>query len=321
MRVLVTGGAGAIGSHLVEKLLERGDEVAVLDSFHDFYPRERKEANLCAAREHAGFAGLYEDDIRDVDRVRSAFAEFAPESVYHLAARAGGRPSVEEPFDYADVNLRGTAAVATEAAAAGVKRFVFASSSTVYGENAELPWQEDGDTSSQLSPYGASKRGGELFCQSIQRSTGMPVTCLRFFSVYGPRQRPDLVIAKFARLMLDGEKLPILGDGKQERDLTYIDDIIDGTVRAHDAAGGFQVYNLGRGQPARLDRVIELLERELGARADRQQLPAHAADIPRTSASIARARSDLGYDPRVDLEEGIRRTAAWVREERQCASS
>ena len=321
MRVLVTGGAGAIGSHLVEKLLARGDEVAVFDSFHDFYPRERKEANLRAAREHAGFAGLYEGDIRDVARVRSAFAELAPESVYHLAARAGVRPSVEEPLDYADVNLRGTAVVATEAAAAGVKRFVFASSSTVYGENAELPWQEDGDTSSQLSPYGASKRGGELFCHSIQRSTGMPVTCLRFFSVYGPRQRPDLVIAKFARLMLDGEKLPILGDGKQERDLTYIDDIVDGTVRAHDAAGGFQIYNLGRGQPARLDRVIELLERELGARAERQQLPAHAADILRTSASIARARSELGYDPRIDLEEGIRRTAAWVQEERPCASS
>jgi UDP-glucuronate 4-epimerase len=321
MRVLVTGGAGAIGSHLVEKCLARGDEVAVIDSFHDFYPRERKEANLRAARAHAAFLGLYEGDIRDVDRVRSVFAELAPESVYHLAARAGVRPSVEEPLDYADVNLRGTAVVATEAAAAGVKRFVFASSSTVYGENAELPWHEDGDTSSQLSPYGASKRGGELFCHSIQRSTGMPVTCLRFFSVYGPRQRPDLVIAKFARLMLDGAKLPILGDGKQERDLTYIDDIVDGTVRAHDAAAGFQIYNLGRGQPARLDRVIELLERELGARADRQQLPAHAADILRTSASIARARSELGYDPRVDLEEGIRRTAAWVQEERRCVSS
>lgn len=321
MRVLVTGGAGAIGSHLVEKCLARGDEVAVIDSFHDFYPRERKEANLRAARAQAAFLGLYEGDIRDVDRVRSVFAELAPESVYHLAARAGVRPSVEEPLDYADVNLRGTAVVATEAAAAGVKRFVFASSSTVYGENAELPWHEDGDTSSQLSPYGASKRGGELFCHSIQRSTGMPVTCLRFFSVYGPRQRPDLVIAKFARLMLDGAKLPILGDGKQERDLTYIDDIVDGTVRAHDAAGGFQIYNLGRGQPVRLDRVIELLERELGARADRQHLPVHAADILRTSASIERARSELGYDPRVDLEEGIRRTAAWVLEERRCVSS
>lgn len=321
MRVLVTGGAGAIGSHLVERLLERGDEVAVLDSFHDFYPRECKEANLRAARAHAGFVGLYERDIRDRDAVRDALAEVGAESVFHLAARAGVRPSVEEPLDYADVNLRGTAVVVTEAAAAGVERFVFASSSTVYGENAALPWQEDGDTSSQLSPYGATKRGGELFCHSIQRSTGMPVTCLRFFSVYGPRQRPDLVIAKFSRMMLDGEKLPILGDGKQERDLTYVDDIVDGTLRAADAASGFRVYNLGRGRPARLDRVIELLESELGVRAVRNPLPPHAADILRTSASIERAREELGYEPRVGLEEGIRRTVEWIREDRGCASS
>lgn len=321
MKVLVTGGAGAIGSHLVEKLLERGDEVAVLDSFHDFYPRARKEANLRAAREHAAFAGLYERDIRDRDGVRAALAEFAPESIFHLAARAGVRPSVVEPLDYADVNLMGTAVVVSEAAAAGVQRFVFASSSTVYGENAELPWEEDGDTSSQLSPYGATKRGGELFCHSMHRSTGMPVTCLRFFSVYGPRQRPDLVIAKFASMMLDGERLPILGDGKQERDLTYVDDIIDGTLRAHDAASGFQVYNLGRGRPARLDRVIELLESELGIRADREYLPVHAADISCTSASIARAREKLGYEPGIEPEEGIRRTVEWIREERECASS
>jgi UDP-glucuronate 4-epimerase len=321
MRALVTGGAGAIGSHLVESLLARGDEVAVLDSFHDFYPRARKEANLSAAREHAGFAGLYERDIRDVETVRAALAEFRPESVYHLAARAGVRPSVEEPLDYADVNLRGTAVVATEAAAAGVRRFVFASSSTVYGENAELPWDENGDTSAQLSPYGATKRGGELFCHSIWRSTGMPITCLRFFSVYGPRQRPDLVIAKFAAMMLDGDKLPILGDGKQERDLTYVDDIVDGVLRACDRAEGFRIYNLGRGKPARLDRVIELLEQELGIRAVREQLPPHAADIARTSASIVRARGELGYDPGVEPEEGIHRTVAWIREERACASS
>jgi UDP-glucuronate 4-epimerase len=320
MKVLVTGGAGAIGSQLVDRLLERGDQVAVLDSFHEFYPRARKEENLRAARAHPGFAALYECDIRAADGVRAALAEFGPESVYHLAARAGVRPSVEEPLEYADVNLRGTAVVVTESAAAGVQRFVFASSSTVYGENAELPWQEDGDTSSQLSPYGASKRGGELFCHSIQRSTGMPVTCLRFFSVYGPRQRPDLVIAKFAQMMLDGEKLPILGDGTQERDLTYVDDIVDGIVRSHDQAAGFQVYNLGRGKPVRLDVVIELLERELGIRADRQQLPAHPADIPRTSASIDRARQRLGYDPRVEPEEGIQRTVAWIREKRECAS-
>lgn len=321
MRVLVTGGAGAIGSHLVENLLARGDEVAILDSFHEFYPRADKERNLTVAREQTGFAGVFEGDIRDADFVRDVFEGFEPESVVHLAARAGVRPSVEDPLDYADVNLRGTAVVATEAARRSVSRFVFASSSTVYGENAEMPWSEDGDTSSQISPYGASKRGGELFLYALWRSTQMPVSCLRFFSVYGPRQRPDLVMPKFTRLMLDGQKLPILGDGKQERDLTFVDDIIDGIVRAHDAASEFHVYNLGRGRPERLDRVIELLESELGIRADREHLPAHPADIPRTFASIDRARAELGYDPKVDVEEGVRRTVAWVREVRKCASS
>ncbi len=321
MRALVTGGAGAIGSHLVESLLARGDEVAVLDSFHDFYPRADKERNLAVARGHSGFAGVFEGDIRDADFVHDVFSDLQPESVFHLAARAGVRPSVEEPLEYADVNLRGTAIVATEAGALGVGRFVFASSSTVYGENADLPWTEDGDTSSQISPYGASKRGGELLLHALHRSTRMPTTCLRFFSVYGPRQRPDLVLPKFTRMMLDGQKLPILGDGKQERDLTFVDDVVDGIVRAHDTAREFHVYNLGRGRPERLDRVIELLERELGIRAERQQLPEHPADIPRTFASIERARAELGYDPKVDVEEGVRRTVAWVREVRECASS
>jgi len=315
VRILVTGGAGAIGSHLVEALLARGDEVAVLDSFHAFYPRACKERNLEPSRAHRLFAGLYEGDIRDEAFVRETLSRVEPESVFHLAARAGVRPSVEEPLDYADVNLRGTAVVSTLSAAAGVSRLIFASSSTVYGENAATPWSEDGDTSSQMSPYGATKRGGELFLYGLRRASDMAVTCLRFFSVYGPRQRPDLVLPIFTRLMLEGQKLPILGDGTQERDLTYVDDIVDGAIRAHDRAGDFQVYNLGRGRPARLDRVIELLESELGIAADRQYLPAHGADIPRTCASIERARTALGYSPDVDLEEGIHNTVAWIREQ------
>ena len=315
MRVLVTGGAGAIGSHLVEALLARGDEVAVLDSFHDFYPRAHKERNLESPRAHKLFAGLFEGDIRDEAFVGDTLSRVEPESVFHLAARAGVRPSVEAPLDYADVNLRGTAVVSTLSAAAGVSRFVFASSSTVYGENAALPWSEDGDTSSQLSPYGATKRGGELFLYGLRPSAEMAVTCLRFFSVYGPRQRPDLVIPIFTRRMIEGEKLPILGDGKQQRDLTYVDDVVDGTIRAHDRTKGFHVYNLGRGRPARLDRVIELLEHELGISAERQELPAHGADILCTCASIDRARDELGYSPDVDLEEGIHNTVAWIRDQ------
>jgi UDP-glucuronate 4-epimerase len=321
VRTLVTGGAGAIGSHLVDALLARGDEVAVLDSFHEFYSRACKDRNLLAAHAHEGFLGVYEGDIRDEAFVRATLDQVAPASVYHLAARAGVRPSVEEPLDYIDVNLRGTAIVATAAARAGVGRLVFASSSTVYAANAAVPWREDDDTSAQLSPYGASKRGGELLLHALHRSTGMPTTCLRFFSVYGPRQRPDLVLPKFARLVLDGKPIPILGDGTQERDLTFVDDVVDGIVRAHDRATAFHVYNLGRGQPVSLLRVIELLEQALGMKAEREWLPAHEADVARTGACVDRAREELGYDPSVDLPEGLRATVAWlVEEEKACAS-
>lgn len=320
MKLLVTGGAGFIGSHLVEACLERSHTVAVLDSFDPFYPRVRKQANLERARQHASFAGLYEADIRDAERMNALFEEFRPEAVVHLAARAGVRPSLEAPTEYCDVNLTGTAVLLQEAARTGVGRFIFASSSSVYGEQPRGPFLEEAEADRPLSPYGATKRAGELLCHAAHHTNGLAVTCLRIFTAYGPRQRPDLAIHKFARLMLEGRPLPVFGDGSAERDFTFVADLVEGILKALDRADAFHVYNLGRGKPVTVNEVISILERELGIFAKRETLPPQPGDAPRTWASIERARRELGYEPRVELEDGVRAFVAWLRGEGACAS-
>lgn len=321
MRVLVTGGAGFIGSHLTDALLARGDEVAVLDSFHPFYPRATKERNLAAALRHPGFLELHEGDVRDPKAVAQVLDRHPPDAIVHLAARAGVRPSVEAPDEYAAVNVTGTVVVLREAAAHGVRRVVFASSSSVYGEKPRGPFVEDMDVDHPISPYGASKRGAELAAYAMHRTTGLDVTCCRIFTAFGPRQRPDLAIHRFSRLMLAGEEIPVFGDGSVERDFTFVGDLVDGLIRALDRAGGFRVYNLGRGSPVTLNETIAVLERVLGVPARRETLPEQKGDVPRTWASIDRARVDLGYEPRTGLEEGIRAFAEWLREEERCGSS
>jgi UDP-glucuronate 4-epimerase len=320
VRVLVTGGAGAIGSVLVDALLARGDRVAVVDSFHDFYPRARKERNLAGARAHRGFAGLFEVDIRDAPRLGAVFAEVRPEGVVHLAARAGVRPSLLDPAGYCDFNLSGTAVVLGAAVEHGARRLVFASSSSVYGARPRGPFEEDSLADRPLSPYGATKRGGELLCHAVHHSSGLPVTCLRFFTVYGPRQRPDLAIQQFALLALAGKPIPVYGDGSAERDFTYVSDTVDGVMRALDRCEGYRIYNLGRGRPVALRDTIDALERALGVPIQREPLPEQAGDVPRTWASIERARRELGYEPRVDLEEGLHAFVRWLRQEGACAS-
>jgi UDP-glucuronate 4-epimerase len=294
MRVLVTGGAGFIGSHVVETVLARGDEVVVIDSFHDFYPREAKERNLARARAHPGFRALREADIRDAQAVRELFQAHAPEAVIHLAARAGVRPSIEAPDEYADVNVTGTAVLLREAAARGVSRVLFASSSSVYGERPRGAFVEDMDADHPISPYGAAKRG---------------------------RQRPDLAIHRFARRMIEGAEIPVFGDGSAERDFTFVGDLTDGIVRALDRSNGFHTYNLGRGEPVTVNETIATLERVLGMPARRKTLPPQQGDVPRTWASIERANRELGYEPRTALEDGIRRFVDWLREEGSCESS
>ncbi len=321
MRVLVTGGAGAIGSHVVDALLARSDEVGVLDSFHDFYPRGEKERNLARARESAGFARLWEIDVRDADGVAHCLQELRPDALIHLAARAGVRPSVLEPEEYMDVNVTGTATVLNAAVRAGVERLVFASSASVYGARPRGPFVEDDRADRPLSPYGASKRSGELLCHVFHSTSGLPITCLRFFTAYGPRQRPDLAIHKFARLALAGKPIPVFGDGSSERDFTFVSDLVDGILRALDRAEGFRIYNLGSGGAVTLNETIAALERALEIPVKRRVLPLQTGDLPRTWAAIELARAELGYEPRVDLAEGLRHFVRWLREEGGCASS
>lgn len=314
-RVLVTGGAGAIGSHVVDGLLARGDRVLVLDCFHDFYPRAIKERNLAAARSHTGFAGLVEADVRDAAAVEETIAGFRPEAIAHLAGRAGVRPSVADPVGYSDVNTRGTAAVFEAARKHGVARCVLASSSSVYGERERGPFDEDDRADRPLSPYGASKRGAELVAHSLWHAHGLPVACLRFFTCYGPRQRPDLAIHKWSRLALAGEPLPIYGDGSAERDFTFASDLVDGVIRALDRASAFHIYNIGRGEPVTMKQTLDALERALGVPLKRDYQEPQTGDMPRTWASIERARTELGYAPRVRLDAGIAAFVEWLRGE------
>lgn len=321
MKVIVTGGAGFIGSHLCERLLARGDEVLAIDSFDPFYDPAVKRRNLEAAQRSERFR-LVEADIRDRAGMEAgvrAAGWTAADAVVHLAARAGVRPSIHEPALYADVNLAGTASVLELARGMGVRGFVFGSSSSVYGNAEKVPFAEDEVEDRPVSPYAATKRAGELLCHTYTHLYGLAVVCLRFFTVYGPRQRPDLAIHKFARLMLEGCPIPVYGDGGMERDFTYVDDILQGVegaiAYALDHPGLFEVANLGESDTVSLARLVDLLSRALGIEPQIDRLPPQPGDVQRTYADISRARRLLGYAPTTRVEEGIPRFVAWLREE------
>jgi len=310
--ILVTGAAGFIGSHLCEALLERGDRVVGLDNFNDFYDPAIKRANLAGPLARPGFA-LVEGDIRDAAAVARVFREHAPTSVVHLAAMAGVRPSLQDPALYHDVNCTGTAVVLQAARAAGVGRFVFGSSSSVYGGNPKVPFHEDDDVSRPVSPYAATKRANELTCHTFHHLYGMDIACLRFFTVYGPRQRPEMAIHKFVRLTEAGQPLPLFGDGRSERDYTYVDDILDGVLKAHDQSRGFRIYNLGESRTISLRDLVAAIGRATGREPRVDWQPPQPGDVPRTYADVGRAKAELGYAPKVDLDEGLRRFVAWYR--------
>lgn len=312
-RALVTGAAGFIGSHLVEALLARGRKVVGLDSFDDFYDPRAKRRNLAACRQNSRFT-LVEGDIRDPEAVRKAGAG-GVDVIIHLAARAGVRPSIEQPLLYQDVNVNGTCVLLEAARRFGIKRFIFASSSSIYGNNPKVPFAENDNVDHPISPYAASKKAGELLCHTYHHLFGMDVTCLRFFTVYGPRQRPDLAIHKFARLIEQGKPIPMFGDGGMKRDFTYIDDIISGVVAAVDRCGGYHIYNLGNSSPVVLRDLIAAIEKALGKRAEVEELPPQPGDVERTFADISLARSDLGFEPHTPLEAGLAEFVAWMRAE------
>lgn len=308
--ILVTGAAGFIGSHACERLVGEGRRVVGVDNLCDFYPPAIKRRNLDHLRtlDRFEFVGA---DIRDARAMDAVFSRSMPRAVLHLAALVGVRPSLEAAPAYCSVNVEGTAVVLDAARRHGVERFLFASSSSVYGDNARVPFAEDDPVDSPVSPYAATKRAGELLCRTIAHLHGLSVACLRFFTVFGPRQRPDLAIAKFMRLMSRGEEIPVFGDGDTSRDYTYIDDIVDGLFAALGRDDPFRIYNLGGNRPIRLADLVATIERVTGLTARIRRLPAQPGDVTRTVADIGRAQRELGFAPRVGLEEGISRQWAW----------
>jgi UDP-glucuronate 4-epimerase len=313
-RYLVTGGAGFIGSNLVDRLLRDGHAVTVFDNFDPFYERERKLANLWHALQFERFRQI-EGDITDAKQVADVCEECQPDVIVHLAARAGVRPSIEDPVGYARVNIEGTLRLLEEARRLPNVRFVFASSSSVYGNRSDGPFRESDSVDDPISPYAATKKAGELLCYNYHHLYGLPVTCLRFFTAYGPRNRPDLAIAKFTRLIDRGEPIPVYGDGATRRDYTYIDDIVDGVVRAAARCRGYSIYNLGNAQPVELSRLIKVIGAALRRTPVIQRKPMQPGDVQQTFADVSLASRELGFAPTTSLEVGIERYIAWYRNE------
>src|SRR6184192_1586431 len=309
MRILVTGGAGFIGSHLVEKLLAAGDAVIILDDFNDFYDPQIKRANI------AGFGKdvtVWHVDLRDSVAVRSLFRSEKFDAIAHLAARAGVRPSIQQPQLYYDTNVIGTLHLLEAARVTGVERFIFASSSSVYGASKAIPFSEDQHLTQTLSPYGATKIAGEFLCSTYSHLYQIRVVALRYFTVYGPRQRPDLAIHQFTRRIYAGQAIDQFGDGSTRRDYTYIGDVIQGTMAALKYDGPrFDIFNLGESETIQLKELILAIENALGKKAKVNRLPEQPGDMPLTCADISKARKLLGYNPTTKFSKGLPRFVDW----------
>ena len=314
MNFLITGGAGFIGSHVGERLLRDGHAVWAFDDLNDFYDPQFKRRNLRELQTLARPFECHYGDITDRDALEELFHEVRFDQVIHLAARAGVRPSLRDPALYVQVNVEGTVNVLEAARLHGVKKIIMASSSSVYGLNSKTPFTESDPVVSAMSPYAASKLACESLGHVWHHLYGMDVALLRFFTVYGPRQRPDLAIYKFARLILAGKPIPVFGDGGAARDYTFVTDTVDGVIACTQREIGYDIFNLGESQVTTLSRMIELLEDALGKKAVIDRQPLQPGDVPITYANIDKARAKLGYDPRVKIEEGIRRFAAWVKQ-------
>ncbi len=312
MKALVTGAAGFIGSHLSERLLRDGWTVTGVDNFDAFYDPRVKRCNVAGCLSHANFR-LVEADIRSKTAMEEAIGTDT-DVIVHLAARAGVRPSIAEPVLYMDVNINGTVALLEIARERKIGRFIFASSSSVYGNNEKVPFAEEDNVDFPISPYAATKKAGELICHTYHHLYGIAINCLRFFTVYGPRQRPDLAIHKFARLIEEGQPIPVFGDGTMMRDFTYIDDIINGVVAAINQCTDYQIYNLGESQPISVTDLITELENALGKKAIRKYLPPQPGDVERTYADVTKAEIQLGYKPATDIRTGLAQFVTWLRQ-------
>jgi UDP-glucuronate 4-epimerase len=313
--VLVTGGAGFIGSHLSRRLLSRGDRVTNLDEFNDFYDPALKWTNIKPFLGQDAYA-LVEGDIRDRDLVNSLFRDGGFDVVVHLAARAGVRPSLAEPILYEETNCIGTINLLESARRHGPETFIFGSSSSVYGINEKVPFSETDEINKPISPYATTKRTGELLCYNYNHLYGLRTACLRFFTVYGPAQRPEMAIHKFTNLIANGEPITMYGDGSSRRDYTYIDDIIDGVVASMDLAPAFEILNLGGAETTSLSDLVNWIAEELAVEPKIEYLPDQPGDVPITYADVSKAERLFGYSPKVSIREGIRRFVAWYRESR-----
>ncbi len=323
--ILVTGGAGFIGSHLCARLCAAGQRVICLDNFDPFYTPAIKQANVQRLQSQPDTAPrltFRDGDIRDYAALRQLFQEQRLDLVIHLAARAGVRPSIEQPLLYSEINIQGTLNLLECCREFGVQHFLFGSSSSVYGSRTQGPFSEDDDVSKPVSPYAATKVAGEVLCHTYAHLFRLRIACLRFFTVYGPNQRPDLAIHKFARLMAAGNPIPVYGDGTSQRDYTYVDDIVAGIVKAWDwvrqgdpEASRYDIFNLGGSHPVALLELIRLLENALGYEAALDWQPAQPGDVPITFADLRKSKAVLGYDPQVDIATGIARFAAWFRQQ------
>lgn len=308
--ILVTGGAGFIGSHLCDKFTGEGHFVVCLDNFDDFYDRSIKERNLEDLLKKENFR-LVEGDIRDQDAVDQLFEKWKFDMVVHLAAKAGVRPSIADPALYQDVNIRGTQVILDSMKKNGVDKLLFASSSSVYGGNTKVPFSEQDEVNNPISPYAATKRAGELMCYTYHHLYNIKVACLRFFTVYGPRQRPEMAIHKFTRLIHGGEELPAFGDGSTRRDYTYVDDIIQGITKISQKNFSYDIINLGESQTITLKDLIAAIGKKLNLHPKINWLPEQPGDVTITYADITKAKSEYGYKPTTDVETGVGRFVEW----------
>ena len=314
MAYLVTGGAGFIGSHLCERLVKEGSEIICVDNFNDFYDPLIKRRNIEGLQKKANFK-LYELDILDFPKLQAVFEQNDIDVIIHLAARAGVRPSIKEPLLYQEVNVRGTLNLLELARRFNVPKFVFASSSSVYGNNKKVPFSEQDNVDNPVSPYAATKKAGELLAYTYHHLYDISISCIRFFTVYGPRQRPDMAIHKFTKLIDQGKKVPIFGDGNSQRDYTYISDIIDGLCSAIEYCQGYEIYNLGDSRTVELKEVIQHIENLLNKKARLDFKPFQAGDVWITYADISKAKAQLKYQPKIMFEKGMQNFIDWYKSE------
>ena len=314
MTIMVTGCAGFIGSHVVDRLLSGGKNVVGVDNLDSFYDPSIKMKNIEHNLDNNNFV-FYRADIRDKAEIDQIFEDNDIDVIIHLAARAGVRPSIQDPLLYEDVNIKGTLNLLELSKKCGIKNFIFASSSSVYGVNEKVPFSESDMVERSISPYAASKKACETYCYTYHHLYEIPVVCLRFFTVYGPRQRPEMAIHKFTRLIDNGQEIEMYGDGGSRRDYTYITDIVDGIVAAIDKRSGYEIINLGDSKVVELQYLIALIEEKLGKKAMIKKMPVQPGDVPITFADISKAKTLLGYAPKVSIEDGIENFVKWYRSE------